>query len=147
MFFCGILKICVYVFSFFFQAEDGIRDLTVTGVRRVLFRSEGGAVLTRDTALTVTGTTVARNSSSTSNGGSFGEGGALEVGDGSLAVVNSTITNNSASGAAGSGGGGIVVFNGAFEATNATIASNSAAGPGSVGGNLFLSATATTTFK
>src|SRR2546430_880744 len=24
--------------SFFFQAEDGIRDLTVTGVRRVLFR-------------------------------------------------------------------------------------------------------------
>src|SRR5205085_4850378 len=24
---------------FFFQAEDGIRDLTVTGVRRVLFRS------------------------------------------------------------------------------------------------------------
>src|SRR2546427_5452296 len=26
-------------FFFFFQAEDGIRDLTVTGVRRVLFRS------------------------------------------------------------------------------------------------------------
>src|SRR2546430_3688697 len=28
---------------FFFQAEDGIRDLTVTGVQRVLFRSNGGA--------------------------------------------------------------------------------------------------------
>src|SRR5256886_4043924 len=27
---------------FFFQAEDGIRDLTVTGFRRVLFRSELG---------------------------------------------------------------------------------------------------------
>ena len=40
-----------------------------------------------------------------------------------------------------------MVFNGTFEATNATIASNSAAGRGSVGGNLFLSATATTTFK
>src|SRR5688572_12804833 len=26
--------------SYFFQAEDGIRDLTVTGVRRVLFRSQ-----------------------------------------------------------------------------------------------------------
>src|SRR5206468_9913729 len=26
---------------FFFQAEDGIRDLIVTGFRRVLFRSEG----------------------------------------------------------------------------------------------------------
>src|SRR5206468_4474264 len=26
-------------FFFFFQAEDGIRDLIVTGVRRVLFRS------------------------------------------------------------------------------------------------------------
>src|SRR2546430_10387723 len=29
-------------YLFFFQAEDGIRDLTVTGVRRVLFRSEVG---------------------------------------------------------------------------------------------------------
>src|SRR5688572_32930186 len=28
-------------FSFFFQAEDGIRDLTVTGVQTVLFRSNG----------------------------------------------------------------------------------------------------------
>src|SRR6266478_9799977 len=27
------------LFFFFFQAEDGIRDLTVTGVQRVLFRS------------------------------------------------------------------------------------------------------------
>src|SRR5205085_9923941 len=27
------------LFFFFFQAEDGIRDLTVTGFRRVLFRS------------------------------------------------------------------------------------------------------------
>src|SRR6202453_584861 len=30
----GRLKTC-----FFFQAEDGIRDVVVTGVRRVLFRS------------------------------------------------------------------------------------------------------------
>src|SRR5438034_1538478 len=29
---------CIFVF-FFFQAEDGIRDHCVTGVRRVLFRS------------------------------------------------------------------------------------------------------------
>src|SRR5215467_14819641 len=28
-----------FVFFFFFQAEDGIRDYKVTGVRRVLFRS------------------------------------------------------------------------------------------------------------
>src|SRR5205823_9319514 len=28
-------------FFFFFQAEDGIRDKLVTGVRRVLFRSSG----------------------------------------------------------------------------------------------------------
>src|SRR6266478_6545345 len=34
----------VGLFFFFFQAEDGIRDLTVTGVRRVLFRSRGMAV-------------------------------------------------------------------------------------------------------
>src|SRR2546430_11076284 len=32
---------------FFFQAEDGIRDLTVTGVRRVLFRSAWGVRLRR----------------------------------------------------------------------------------------------------
>src|SRR2546430_13494814 len=32
--------VCLYaLIFFFFQAEDGIRDLTVTGVRRVLFRS------------------------------------------------------------------------------------------------------------
>src|SRR5437867_3977459 len=36
---------CVFFFFFFFQAEDGIRDRTVTGFRRVLFRSvfDGGA--------------------------------------------------------------------------------------------------------
>src|SRR5690349_15293395 len=36
-----ILTMCLdtYCFFFFFQAEDGIRDLYVTGVRRVLFRS------------------------------------------------------------------------------------------------------------
>src|SRR5947209_862925 len=28
------------IFVFFFQAEDGIRDIGVTGVRRVLFRSQ-----------------------------------------------------------------------------------------------------------
>src|SRR5689334_25021855 len=31
--------VCIFFFFFFFQAEDGIRDGTVTGVRRVLFRS------------------------------------------------------------------------------------------------------------
>src|SRR6266496_5936121 len=31
-------------FFFFFQAEDGIRDLYVTGVQRVLFRSHGHGV-------------------------------------------------------------------------------------------------------
>src|SRR5437773_11049659 len=30
---------CSIFFFFFFQAEDGIRDRDVTGVRRVLFRS------------------------------------------------------------------------------------------------------------
>src|SRR5260370_28862509 len=30
-------------FFFFFQAEDGIRDSSVTGVRRVLFRSRSAA--------------------------------------------------------------------------------------------------------
>src|SRR5438309_3014772 len=30
---------CLCFFFFFFQAEDGIRDGTVTGVQRVLFRS------------------------------------------------------------------------------------------------------------
>src|SRR5207249_6747181 len=29
----------ILIFFFFFQAEDGIRDRNVTGVRRVLFRS------------------------------------------------------------------------------------------------------------
>src|SRR2546426_5992176 len=36
---CPILQ---RLFFFFFQAEDGIRDYKVTGVRRVLFRSEPG---------------------------------------------------------------------------------------------------------
>src|SRR2546430_4374874 len=36
----GGLRYC-YNF-FFFQAEDGIRDLTVTEFRRVLFRSDAG---------------------------------------------------------------------------------------------------------
>src|SRR6516162_10593302 len=29
----------IFIFFFFFQAEDGIRDYKVTGFRRVLFRS------------------------------------------------------------------------------------------------------------
>src|SRR5256885_16725395 len=33
------------MFFFFFQAEDGIRDYKVTGVRRVLFRSNIGEVI------------------------------------------------------------------------------------------------------
>src|SRR2546430_4491058 len=31
--FVGSMGLCVFVFFFFFQAEDGIRDLTVTGVQ------------------------------------------------------------------------------------------------------------------
>src|SRR5688572_31740184 len=34
-----IVSSYIILFFFFFQAEDGIRDLTVTGVQRVLFRS------------------------------------------------------------------------------------------------------------
>src|SRR3712207_7777812 len=34
-----ILNVSNFDFFFFFQAEDGIRDIGVTGVRRVLFRS------------------------------------------------------------------------------------------------------------
>src|SRR5688572_31346079 len=33
------IMLFVFSFFFFFQAEDGIRDLTVTGVQTVLFRS------------------------------------------------------------------------------------------------------------
>src|SRR5205807_7724498 len=36
---CFLLRLL----CFFFQAEDGIRDYKVTGVRRVLFRSSGPA--------------------------------------------------------------------------------------------------------
>src|SRR5438309_5624267 len=46
---------CIYFFFFFFQAEDGIRDGTVTGVQRVLFRSISSHELGR--ALGVTQTT------------------------------------------------------------------------------------------
>src|SRR5260370_23592603 len=35
----NIEQAVVQLSSFFFQAEDGIRDSSVTGVRRVLFRS------------------------------------------------------------------------------------------------------------
>src|SRR6266446_7869461 len=35
----------VNLFFFFFQAEDGIRDYKVTGVRRVLFRSQSSRCL------------------------------------------------------------------------------------------------------
>src|ERR1022692_2413515 len=37
-----LLILVFFFFFFFFQAEDGIRDYKVTGVRRVLFRSQGG---------------------------------------------------------------------------------------------------------
>src|SRR5207248_4340797 len=38
----GIDELLLDIFYlFFFQAEDGIRDRTVTGFRRVLFRSNG----------------------------------------------------------------------------------------------------------
>src|SRR3989442_10871463 len=39
------------VVFFFFQAEDGIRDADVTGVQRVLFRSEDAYVGVLETAL------------------------------------------------------------------------------------------------
>src|SRR6267378_6941917 len=41
---CAVLLAAVPLFVFFFQAEDGIRALYVTGVRRVLFRSDGTVV-------------------------------------------------------------------------------------------------------
>src|SRR2546422_5181488 len=35
----GVILGCVSLFFFFFQAEDGIRDVAVTGVQTCLFRS------------------------------------------------------------------------------------------------------------
>src|SRR5207245_6779564 len=37
--FCASIVVSFTCFFFFFQAEDGIRDATVTGVQSVLFRS------------------------------------------------------------------------------------------------------------
>src|SRR5688572_32260669 len=37
----------IIFFFFFFQAEDGIRDLTVTGVQTVLFRSDSALITPR----------------------------------------------------------------------------------------------------
>src|SRR3972149_7565150 len=34
---CGLQEAVIYIFIFFFQAEDGIRDLTVTGVQTCAF--------------------------------------------------------------------------------------------------------------
>src|SRR5438094_9721486 len=41
---CGTMMLCLHyeVKSFFLQAEDGIRDRTVTGVQTCVFRSQGG---------------------------------------------------------------------------------------------------------
>src|SRR5216684_8492332 len=39
MFFLLLWNIMIICFFFFFQAEDGIRDVAVTGVQTVLFRS------------------------------------------------------------------------------------------------------------
>src|SRR5256886_16267247 len=40
-------------YRFFFQAEDGIRDLTVTGVQRVLFRSRFGGRMAASALITL----------------------------------------------------------------------------------------------
>src|SRR5438093_9415752 len=37
---CPGTSFCSYVFSFFFQAEDGIRDWSVTGVQTCALRSD-----------------------------------------------------------------------------------------------------------
>src|SRR5438309_8791921 len=37
----GVIEVCLLCIFFFFQAEDGIRDGTVTGVQTCVFRSEG----------------------------------------------------------------------------------------------------------
>src|SRR5207245_8528683 len=44
LFFTFILLYFFCFFVFFFQAEDGIRDATVTGVQTVLFRSQRGRI-------------------------------------------------------------------------------------------------------
>src|SRR2546421_3693430 len=40
----SVLALIVSTYFFFFQAEDGIRDLIVTGVQTLLFRSQGPLV-------------------------------------------------------------------------------------------------------
>src|SRR2546422_11468597 len=47
-------------FFFFFQAEDGIRDVAVTGVQRVLFRSAADAGTALGSALLAAGAETAR---------------------------------------------------------------------------------------
>src|SRR5688572_31618764 len=54
MSFCSLVfffNIFYFIFFFFFQAEDGIRDLTVTEFRRVLFRSSVEGIDTQAEAL------------------------------------------------------------------------------------------------
>src|SRR5437763_9456685 len=77
-----------YVFFFFFQAEDGIRDTSVTGVQTLLFRSLGG------------------------NGGNGGaaQGGGLAINIGNLTLTGSAVTGNIATaGSGGTGGRGIIL--------------------------------------
>src|SRR3989449_6197261 len=47
------------LYGFFFQAEDGIRDVAVTGFRRVLFRSRCAAALEAGSATRASGTATA----------------------------------------------------------------------------------------
>src|SRR2546428_2025510 len=62
-------------FFFFFQAEDGIRDLIVTGFRRVLFRSSAALAQNASRSTSANGGSrpaVARSSRSYSSAGAAG---------------------------------------------------------------------------
>src|SRR6266446_794998 len=59
----------IFIFFFFFQAEDGIRDYKVTGVRRVLFRSK--AVPRTSTSSPATSSTYPSGSSDVAGAGAF----------------------------------------------------------------------------
>src|SRR5256886_3570554 len=43
---CGYSSLALYFFFFFFQAEDGIRDLTVTGVQTCALPISGAGIKT-----------------------------------------------------------------------------------------------------
>src|SRR2546427_1729036 len=68
----------ISLISFFFQAEDGIRDLTVTGVQRVLFRSKSSKDAPDRLTKTSRGSSRSVNAPSVSPAGSSA-GGSLRL--------------------------------------------------------------------